>query len=503
MTPLWLMLSLLVSCCLLPASNNGRGGGAGHAEDAGDTMAITRWTDTHELFVELDTPVAGSRFAYQAQISRLADNRAATSGSLTIRFEQDGFAMESHTDESVARVGVFASEATAPQEPGRYLLMFGYRDGEERAAWEAAVTVAADTPEPHPAEPKGEVTFPKQTQWQIPFQVTPATLRSMAPSIAAAATVISAPTATTVVAAPVEGLLAWSNDLPVVGRRVQKGERLATLIPAGEAAHWSELQADLATAGVDEDLAVQELRRVEDLTARALLPERRLEEARAALERASAQVIASGRVLSALNSGGDGAVPIRAPANGLVVSVGADHGVAVPSGTPLVSVSSGASMLIEGRVHDRTRVALMPVSSLSVLRGDWSAPRDLLPVGGRLLTEQLVFDAATLSAPVAVLVEHDIGLVPGDLVELRVGVGDPVQRLAVPHEAVVEINGQDVLFVQKTGESFTRRRVTVGAKDATHVEIRSGLQAGERVVVKGGFDVHVASLSGALESHRH
>ena len=63
--------------------------------------------------------------------------------------------------------------------------------------------------------------------------------------------------------------------------------------------------------------------------------------------------------------------------------------------------------------------------------------------------------------------------------------------------------GQDVVFVQRTGESFARRRVQLGPADATFVAVQSGLSEGDRVVVEGGFDVHVASLSGALESHRH
>ena len=74
---------------------------------------------------------------------------------------------------------------------------------------------------------------------------------------------------------------------------------------------------------------------------------------------------------------------------------------------------------------------------------------------------------------------------------------------AIVGSAVVEINGQDVVFVQRTGESFARRRVQLGPADATFVAVQSGLSEGDRVVVEGGFDVHVASLSGALESHRH
>jgi len=503
---LTLALLWLLACSGSPPDHgHGHSHGGGHAHGEDDSaIAITRWTDAHELFAELDAPIAGQRFGYHAHVTRLADNHAATSGVLTLAFEEDGFAVESHADQVVARPGVFAGHATAPAKAGRYTLRVTYIDADETAEWDGTAVVVGDgEPAEYVRKEDGEIVFLKETQWQIPFAVEPAGEVSLAADISAPAMVESAPASTTIVAAPVAGLLAWSDEMPVVGREVREDERLAMLIPAGAAGHWGRLQADLATARVDRELANQELARVEDLASRDLLPRRRLEEARARVERAAAEVSATSRRVSALTSSGTGAVSIRAPADGLVVSVGAHHGVSVAAGDPLLSVSTGPEVLIEGHVHNRTHTDLAGVASLTVMRGDWDAPRDLLAAGGQVLGDRLVFDPRTLSAPIHVLVERDMGLAVGDLVELHVGVGERTPRLAVPRSAVVEINGRDVLFVQKTGESFTRRRVTLGASDAAHIEILSGLASGERVVVEGGFDVHVASLSGTLESHRH
>jgi len=185
------------------------------------------------------------------------------------------------------------------------------------------------------------------------------------------------------------------------------------------------------------------------------------------------------------------------------VAVGATQGEEVDAGVPLVSVASGAGVLVEARVHDRTHTDLGFPITMFVMRGGWEQPVDVLQLGGHLLTEQLIFDGRTLSAPLTVEIPGGTGLVPGDLVELTVAVGNPRPRLVVPRSAVVEVNGTDVLFVQKTGESFTRRRVKLGDTDGTHVEVLSGISPGEMVVTQGGFDVQVASLSGALESHKH
>jgi hypothetical protein len=35
------------------------------------------------------------------------------------------------------------------------------------------------------------------------------------------------------------------------------------------------------------------------------------------------------------------------------------------------------------------------------------------------------------------------------------------------------------------------------------VQIVTGLEAGERIVTRGGYDIHLAALMGTIESHRH
>ena len=57
-------------------------------------------------------------------------------------------------------------------------------------------------------------------------------------------------------------------------------------------------------------------------------------------------------------------------------------------------------------------------------------------------------------------------------------------RLLVPKAAVRTVEGRSIVFVVKD-DVAERRAVTVGAADGDQVEVVSGLQAGERVVVEG------------------
>ena len=67
----------------------------------------------------------------------------------------------------------------------------------------------------------------------------------------------------------------------------------------------------------------------------------------------------------------------------------------------------------------------------------------------------------------------------------------------------VDEDGQPVVFVQVGGESFERRMVRTGLRDATHSEVVDGLDEGERVVVNGAYVVRLVSLSGAIPEHTH
>ena len=70
-------------------------------------------------------------------------------------------------------------------------------------------------------------------------------------------------------------------------------------------------------------------------------------------------------------------------------------------------------------------------------------------------------------------------------VSLTVGLGAPV--LAVPKEAVLELGGQAFVFVQTADGAYERKPVVTGMVSGETVHIREGLQAGDKVVVKGAL----------------
>jgi Cu(I)/Ag(I) efflux system membrane fusion protein len=81
--------------------------------------------------------------------------------------------------------------------------------------------------------------------------------------------------------------------------------------------------------------------------------------------------------------------------------------------------------------------------------------------------------------------------------------GPPV--ITVPRDAVVDTGVQQHVFVS-TGDRFEPRVVTLGVQLTDRVEVRSGLQAGERIVAAGVFLLDSESrlrATGGTGGHNH
>lgn len=70
-------------------------------------------------------------------------------------------------------------------------------------------------------------------------------------------------------------------------------------------------------------------------------------------------------------------------------------------------------------------------------------------------------------------------------VNLKLGAGS--QMIVLPKEAVIEVAGHSFVFVQGASGRYERREVVTGVSSGEAVQVRQGLHAGERVVVKGAL----------------
>lgn len=110
-----------------------------------------------------------------------------------------------------------------------------------------------------------------------------------------------------------------------------------------------------------------------------------------------------------------------------------------------------------------------------------------------------VVQESTRTIALRALAVNDEGLLkPGMFVTVELPSLDTGAVLQTPLTAVLDHEGQSFVFVQTGDEAFARRDVTLGRRNREVVEIRSGLQAGDRVVVEGGFALKSQMLADLL-----
>jgi len=94
-------------------------------------------------------------------------------------------------------------------------------------------------------------------------------------------------------------------------------------------------------------------------------------------------------------------------------------------------------------------------------------------------------DPTTRTLRAEVQVDNADGILrPGMFIEATMIADRREEVPVVPREAVVERGGAKVVFVL-TGQRVSRREVVLGLGDDEIVEVRSGLEPGERIVVRG------------------
>jgi cobalt-zinc-cadmium efflux system membrane fusion protein len=515
----WLCLGIMALACHRHDEKGGHGHDdhahdhGDHAHPAGPTatepLAITRWTDRSELFVEFPPPKPHTKLAYHAHVTRLADFQAVTEGKFTVRFKRERQVVAETSIDKVTRAGIFTPEGPAPAA-GRYSLEMTYEHGGKTDVFDCGTLEVGDKPPAAKEEPAaGEISFLKETQWKIPFATAWAAERELSHALEFPATVETASSDQLTVGAPTSGRFFHDErEALAVGRRVKKGEVLGRIAPNVEGEDFTRLEATAAEAQLQKRQTQAEIGRVAPLVKQGLLPERRLIELEHELSFREGKLSAAQRRIGrVVTPGGAGGLPIRATMEGVL------REVLVPNGEP---VQAGAVLLRMGgsdHVWLRARFVARPIGELAHAQpvGARLADGRRIELAGRsqFLSAQPVVDPQTRLATWVVDVapgiapEADAELRPGAAIVVTVKAGTPRKVLAVPRKAVVEISTQPFVFVQRGGESFLKRRVKTGISDGTFVEISSGVEPGDRVVTEGGFDIHIASLSGTVESHKH
>lgn len=177
-------------------------------------------------------------------------------------------------------------------------------------------------------------------------------------------------------------------------------------------------------------------------------------------------------------------IPVRAPYAGVVITRDVGPGTAVTPGTRLFVVSDVSVLWAQAELDETLlgRVAVGDHVQLHVPA--W--PDESFP--GRVTMIADTVNPKTRRVTVRCEIPNAHRRLKAEMfARVALGTGTPRPQLRVPTGAVQDVGGAQVVFVEDDGGVFHPRRVVLGPEADGTVEVREGLQAGERIAVRGSF----------------
>jgi cobalt-zinc-cadmium efflux system membrane fusion protein len=502
----------LMVICVLPACRRQ----SQPAKAESPTLDVTSWTDKTELFMEYPPLVAGQTVRFAVHLTRLADFSALNAGRPSIEMTpESGGKPVTLPGSDPLRPGAFRVEGALPPA-GRYRWALsvdapGLTDRHELGV----ATVFADQPaavadaEKRPADDPAAISYLKEQQWTNAFATETIREAELRSAIRVPATIQPMTGGDAIVAAPASGRYAADRLIPI-GAVVRAGQTLGRLEPrlaSGE--DRATLEAEVAATGAAVEAGRAEATRAERLLAERAVPARRLEDARRALAVAEARArTAQARLAQreeTLRTGGGAAsgnsFVLRAPIGGRVASVSATLGASYDEGAPLFRIVRTDPVELQALVAGSDAALTRNVDAIALELPGQTDPIQLRP---RDRHDSGVIDPATRALTVQFVVDNPrgqllIGQTATALLYTRAR-----QRLPVaPKAALLMEAGRPYVFVQLGGELFARRPVEVAAREGDLVGLKSGVKAGDRVVIRGAYEVQLASAAKGLPAEGH
>jgi RND family efflux transporter MFP subunit len=496
------IFALLISGCHSDAHDEEHGP---HDGDGVPRLAISDWTEQTELFVEFPVLIRGEESPFAVHLTRLSDFKPIEAGEVTVTLSGGGAPEERFAASSPEVPGIFRPVVRPEHAAKRRLAILVESDGIEATHDLGEIEVFADYASGRVAaqeeEESGLISFLKEQQWGIDFATEIAGTRKIRPSIPVYGELRAKPDGEVRITAPTAGrLLTSGTEFPRIGMPVAADQVLASLAPQlGESSDLATLELAVEEARLDVEHAKREHQRVETLYEEGAVPERRVLDARHEAESARAQLQAAQRRLSHFRRlqrpGGSGArgIELRSPIDGVLAAVHVAPGAFVEANREMFYVVALDRLWLAVWVPEANvgRVSNTPGVWFEVEGFDrtFEVAAEPVAIGG-------VVDPQTRTVPFVFEVDNsDRQLRVGMSVRAHVLTSEPTAALAAPVDAIVNDGGQDVVYVQAGGESFDRRIVELGPRDGPFVQIKSGLRAGEHVVVRGAYAVKLASSS--------
>jgi membrane fusion protein, heavy metal efflux system len=264
------------------------------------------------------------------------------------------------------------------------------------------------------------------------------------------------------------------------GDRVKAGDVLLVLSSPDAAA----ARASAAAALAEHEAATKELARQESMASTGVGIDSERVSAQAKLRQSEAELARARTTAAILGDGGGATITLRAPIDGTIIARRATlGGIAQPGGDALIEIGNPTALWLVAEVFERDLAQVHDGAAVDIEVSTLKTP-----VRGHIVALGSALTGSLRTAPVYVGFDGDPqGLRAGMFARAAIRAGAD-KTIVLPAAAVLIKDGKHhVVYVKTEADVFAPREVEVGPSVDGMVQVLSGLQTGEEVVVKGAL----------------
>jgi cobalt-zinc-cadmium efflux system membrane fusion protein len=285
-----------------------------------------------------------------------------------------------------------------------------------------------------------------------------------------------------------------------------------TILMTVEGMEIGEIKAAFLSAKAQLDYAKVNYERQKSLAEQKVSSQKALFEAQAEYEKAAAEYNAQDKKIHSIgltdeeiikSNHGDhtsGTISVKSPVNGVVVERNVVTGQYVDGTTNAFKILNTGTVWVDGQIYEKDLSKINNIKTAMFTTSSY--PHDKF-------TGKIIFTGYTVDEQTRTInIRGEFGnpgnkLKPQMFGEMSITAGANSMAFMIPAEALIKIDNADYVFVQNNELSFAKRKVVTGALYKNLVEIKSGLNENEKIVVKGSFYLKSEMMKDELAEDEH
>lgn len=477
-----LLIAITWSCCDTSITQTA------HEHESEESTTLTLFSKDIEFFVEFEPTGSPGTYDFLAHLTLLKDYSPAGSGKLEIR--QPG---KSLGIAELEREGIFDLEISGI-EPGIHALEFIYTDAAGNCR---TVSVMAEFKDHEHEAENGEINFLKEQAWKSDFMVSEIRTGPFYGITRASGQINAVPGKKRHISASASGIMVFARKNLVQGSFVKEGDPLFNITAENVSGDNFEFLYRERKAILDKSRS--EFKRHQELFLEKVISERKYIESR------TAYITDSIRFENISVRANENGLLVRAPISGYLHELNFAEGQYVESGQQLATISSDKKLLLHIDVPMQFYSELKNVETANFRTVYSNKIYSIDDLHGQLLARGSSVAENDHYIPLYFEVENDGTLLEGAYIECFLLSPSDKNIIKVPSTAILEEQGHHYVFLQLTGENYSKQPVELGRFDGISYEVLDGIHEGDRVVTEGAMILKAASMvvGNAGDGHSH